>query len=181
MLVSSPDPATLAGATLNSSKEIGLDRCTNGFLCFLSSQLCASLQPWRLKSCHPWGQHGQQHRQPAPQGQRVQPAPQPGAHSELTVCAGSSLLPDPVTDSSNGSGLVCVCPQGDWAASPVPSLHPSFLSSRGLLGARSAGEHLSAYGGRDCGLRSLEWPGRKAEQESAKELTYVLKPKSFCL
>ncbi|EGW06593.1 Paired mesoderm homeobox protein 2 [Cricetulus griseus] len=69
------------------------------------------------------------------------------AHSELTMCAGSSLLPGPMIDSTNGSGLVCSCPQRHWAASPVPSLHPSFLSSRGLLGTGSAVEHHSVYGG----------------------------------
>jgi hypothetical protein len=55
------------------------------FSCCL--QLCATLQPWRLRPCHPRGQHGQQYRQPASQGQGVQPPPQPGAHSELTASA----------------------------------------------------------------------------------------------
>lgn len=112
-----------------SSEEVGLVRSTNGVLCFLSPQLGASLQPRRFKSCNSWSQHGQQHRQPSPQGQRVQPPPQPGANSELTVRAGPSLLPGPVTDHC----LVCSCPQTNWAASPRPFLHHSFLSSRGLL------------------------------------------------
>lgn len=137
MLVSSPSPVTLARATLRSSEEVGLVRSTNGILCFLSPQLSASLQPGRFKSCNSWSQHGQQHRQPSPQGQRVQPPPQPGAYSELTVCAGLSLLPGPRTDRSKGSSLVCPCPQTIWAASPMPFLHHSFLSSRGLLGTGS--------------------------------------------
>lgn len=47
-------------------------------------QYGATLQPWRLQPGNPRGQHGQQHRQPPPQGQGVQPAPQPSAHCELT-------------------------------------------------------------------------------------------------
>lgn len=135
MLVFSPNPVTLARATRSSSEEVGLVRSTSGVLCFLSPQLGASLQPRRFKSCNSWSQHGQQHRQPSPQGQRVQPPPQPGANSELTVCAGPSLLP--VTDRNKGSSLVCPCPQTNWAASPMPFLHHSFLSSRGLLNTGS--------------------------------------------
>lgn len=45
----------------------------------------AALQPRRLKSRDLGSQYGQQHRQPPSQGQGVQPAPQPGAHGELTA------------------------------------------------------------------------------------------------
>lgn len=127
MLVSSLNPETLVKATLSSSGEVGLARFTNGVLCFLSPQLGASLQPRRFKSCNSWSQHGQQHRQPSPQGQRVQLTPQPGAHSELTMCTGPSLLPGPMADRSKGSSLVRPCPQTNWAASPVP-FSPSQLS-----------------------------------------------------
>lgn len=90
MLVSSPNPCNPGRATLSSLEEVGLARSANGVPGFLSPQLRASLQPWRFKSCNSGSQHGQQHRQPSPQGQRVQPTPQPGAHSELTVCVGPS-------------------------------------------------------------------------------------------
>ncbi|XP_027725562.1 paired mesoderm homeobox protein 2 [Vombatus ursinus] len=43
----------------------------------------AILQPRGDSPSHSGGQHGQQHRQPPPQSQRVQPPSEPGAHSEL--------------------------------------------------------------------------------------------------
>ncbi|XP_078459266.1 uncharacterized protein LOC144724212 isoform X3 [Lampetra planeri] len=44
------------------------------------------VQLWRRgQRPGPWGAHGEQHREPAPQGQGVQPAAQPGVHRQLTA------------------------------------------------------------------------------------------------
>ncbi|KAL8174752.1 UNVERIFIED_CONTAM: hypothetical protein K2H54_052925, partial [Gekko kuhli] len=48
-------------------------------------QHSAFLQFQRCHHAYPRGEHGQQHCQPTPQSQRVQPPSEPGAHRELTA------------------------------------------------------------------------------------------------
>lgn len=112
---------------------------TNMSLCLMSPQHSATLQPWRLRAHDPGGQHGQQHRQPASQGQGVQPAPQPGAHGELTAGPARTQLPPGLTamkkraDTQESDLLLAPAPRTGWVGSPGPSLRPGLLGLEKLL------------------------------------------------
>lgn len=87
-----------------------------------SLQHCALLQLQRDRDTHPRGEHGQQHRQPAPQSQRVQSPSEPGADCEL-----SRAKPTPWPHPGSSVGLVCQSRTNPPPAQPM--CHSSSVSA----------------------------------------------------
>lgn len=149
---------------------------------FCRPQHGAALQPWRLRPCDPGSQHGQQYRQPPSQGQGVQPAPQPGAHGELTAGPpGPHCLPGRATAKRADMKVTFSCPlspgQVGWALLAPLSSPDSW--------AQEATEMPAA----PCLQRGRLWPmtfgggwarGGAGGHERL-HLFCVLKPKSFRL
>uniref|UniRef100_A0A3Q2H9A1 Paired related homeobox 2 n=1 Tax=Equus caballus TaxID=9796 RepID=A0A3Q2H9A1_HORSE len=151
-----------------------------------SSPYSATLQPWRLRAHDPGGQHGQQHRQPASQGQGVQPAPQPGAHGELTAGPARTQLPPGLTamkkraDTQESDLLLAPAPRTGWVGSPGPSLRPGLLGLEKLL-RRLEPSSAPVHG--HWRLRPVTPAGVGLEggagARRGHHLLCVLKPKSF--
>lgn len=93
----------------------------------LPPQHCAVLQLQRDRDAHPRGEHGQQHRQPAPQSQRVQPASEPSADCELTGENPHGLIQDSTWGSCTDRHQPAACPTHCSSDVPAPLLSSSLL------------------------------------------------------
>lgn len=149
---------------------------------FCHPQHGAALQPWRLRPCGPGSQHGQQYRQPPSQGQGVQPAPQPGAHGELTAGPpGPRCLPGRATAKRADMKVTFSCPLSPGQAGGAPL---ALLSSPDFW-AREAAEMPAApcLQPWETLARDLRgsWARGGAGGHKGLHLFCVLKPKSFHL
>ncbi|XP_074248476.1 paired mesoderm homeobox protein 2 isoform X1 [Saimiri boliviensis] len=133
-----------------------------------SSPYSATLQPGELRPRHPGGQHGQQHRQPPSEGQGVQPAPQPGAHGELTS-GPTRARPPPWVDGDRKEGR---CPGSDLLLDGLSRpVSPAWTPEAARLSrSRQPGPAPLSSAARDCTPQPSEGLGRKGEEEPARDL-----------